>query len=176
MHNAEAQPGPMAKQLMGVVEQLQSLLKLKKGVNTKDARRSMIVIPEQDVEFRMFKGSVHHKQLTMQIYDTVVHTHGSVGLDNQSLNMVAEIPIRDKWVKGNKLLANLKGKTVRVPISGTTDAPRFDMRFLTNLAGQVTQGAAQKFLQDNLGNGLNGLFGGGGAKSKPKKKSKRRRK
>ena len=80
-----------------------------------------------------------------------------MGLD-QSLALVAEVPIRDEWIGGDRLLSGLRGQTLRIPITGTLGQPRVDRSSLEQLSQQLIGGAAQRLLQDELQNQLQKLL------------------
>ncbi|MBX9789443.1 MAG: hypothetical protein K2Y37_11055 [Pirellulales bacterium] len=102
---------------------------------------------ESVVEFRMIDGRVYHQGLALVFPDFTVKTSGSVGLD-ESLAIVAELPVPPKWIGNNRLGDALRGQTIRLPIGGTLKAPKIDQaalqqtsaRFLRDAAGQAIQG------------------------------------
>jgi hypothetical protein len=81
------------------------------------------------------------------------------------------VPIQESWLaKAPPYLAGLKGQTLRIPITGTISQPKLDGRVLENMTKQLATGAVkgavdqqlqkgQTILQDELGKGLNRLFG-----------------
>jgi hypothetical protein len=109
----------------------------------------------------MIEGRVEHQNFQIEIGDVVVRTSGYVGLD-QSLSLVAEIPIRDKWVQRDPFLRGLKGQTLKIPIRGTLQKPRLDKQVIARLSRQMLQGAADGLLNDaidrRLKKGLDQLF------------------
>jgi hypothetical protein len=64
-----------------------------------------------------------------------------VGFD-QTLNMLAEIPIADDWIAGSPYLAGLKGQSISIPIRGTISKPIFDTRSIQQLSTQLAKQAA----------------------------------
>jgi translocation and assembly module TamB len=107
----------------------------------------------------------------MTVKDVTITTEGRVGIDDQSLHLLANVPIQESWLaKAPPYLAGLKGKTLQIPITGTIGQPKLDARVLENLTKQLAAGAVkgavdqqlqkgQTILQDELGKGLNRLFG-----------------
>ena len=95
-----------------------------------------LVLPEQSVPVQMTAGKIQHQGLAMQVDDVLIRTSGAVGLD-QSIDLVAEVPIRDEWVSENRYFAALRGQSLRVPIRGTitlgrragSGLPTFDTHF-----------------------------------------------
>jgi hypothetical protein len=123
------------------------------------------------VLFEVQNGGVVHRGFTMTVRDVAITTEGRVGIDDQSLNLLASVPIQESWLaKAPPYLAGLNGKTLQIPISGTISQPKLDARVLENLtkqlAGNAVKGVVdqqlqkgQTILQDELGKGLNRLFG-----------------
>jgi translocation and assembly module TamB len=121
--------------------------------------RGVLVLPEQQVKFEMIDGRVHHQGLQMTVKDVVITTRGSVGLD-QTMELVAEIPVQDSWVSKNAALASLKGQMLQIPIRGTLAAPVPDTRGLTNLATSLGRSAATGLLEKKVGAELNKFLPG----------------
>lgn len=149
VHSAQLRPGPMANQLLQITQQVEAILK--KGITSSGngAQGELITIPPQDIDIRMMKQRVYHRRIQMQVRDMTITTRGSVGL-NQTLDIVAMIPIQDKWIGSNKYLASMKGQTIDVPIRGTFSQPQVDQQVLQQLASKVATSAASNFIQDNL--------------------------
>ena len=97
----------------------------------------------------------HH--VSMTIDEVTLRTGGSVGFD-QSLNLVAEIPVRDEWVANDRYLSALRGQVLRLPIRGTLKEPQVDARALTQLTQQTISGAATRLLEQELNRGLQRLW------------------
>jgi hypothetical protein len=89
--------------------------------------------------------------LEFTIQDFVVKSRGSVGFD-QSLSLIVEIPIAERWIEGQPLLSFLKGKSLSLPIGGSLAQPRVDHDALQQLLRQIVQPMAA--------NALPGLVGG----------------
>jgi hypothetical protein len=98
-------------------------------------------------------GRVEHGNFELQIGDVIVRTSGYVGFD-QSLGLVAEIPIRDKWVARDKFLRGLAGQTLKIPIRGTLSKPQLDQRAIAWLGQQMIGSAASGLLEDVIDRGL----------------------
>ncbi|MEK6249710.1 MAG: hypothetical protein N2C12_16120, partial [Planctomycetales bacterium] len=150
IHSAQIRPGPLTSQLVAVAMQVDSIIKRKPGLA---GRSTVLNIAQQEVAFSLSDGRVHHKNFVVEIGDVVVQTTGSVGLDN-TLQLVAEIPIRDKWVENDKFLRGLKGQSLRIPIRGTLGKPKLDNRVVTQLGKQMVGSAAGDLLEDALRKGL----------------------
>ena len=106
----------------------------------------------------MVNQRVHHRGLRLVVDDVVIRTQGSVALD-QSLDLVAIVPIQDEWVARNRYLASLKGQSLQLPIQGTLKNPRVDGGALAQLSRQALGGAASRLLEQELNRGLQRLFG-----------------
>jgi len=106
----------------------------------------------------MVQGRVYHRGLEVWAgRDVMIRTHGSVGLD-QTVALVAEVPIQDAWIERERSLASLRGQSLQVPISGTLGEPRMDSRAIQQLASQLLRGAAQQAIGDELNRQINKLL------------------
>ena len=193
IHQAEVRPGPLASQLFSLTETLQGIFSGKQSLNSGSlgaltgllgggqsgtanatatpaaSTRQLLVLPAQDVAFRLTGERIYHKSLEMQIDGIPVRTSGSVGLDD-TLGLVATVPVQDSWIEGTSALASLKGQTLSIPIHGTLSRPQLDQRVLSELASKVAGAAAGRFFEKNLGGelqkqlqqGLGLPFGGSG--------------
>lgn len=174
--------GPLAAQLIEAVQGVRSLLK----PNQTDSRdlKVWMQLDRQTVPFAVENRRVYHEGLAIHVKDFTIRTKGSVGLD-QSLQMVAEIPIADDWVGTEPWLQGLKGQSLQIPIGGTVSRPVLDTKAIQQLTMQLVQRTAanqvnnvvgeqtqklqgkvdaelnkfQNKFNSELQNGLNGLFG-----------------
>ncbi len=122
-----------------------------------DCGSAWMSMTEQQIDIQMADGRVHHRGLEMNVHDVVIRTQGWVGLD-QSLSMLAEVPIRDQWVQRDRFLSALRGQSIRIPITGTLSHPKVDRSALRQLSRQLLGGAAERLLQDELQRQLKNLF------------------
>ena len=152
VHTAQVRPGPLTMQLLGVIDQVRSVLR-QRAATGPQRERVLMEMPEQSVDFKLADGRMHHQGLTFQFQDVTLRTSGSVGMD-ETLNLIAEIPVPDEWVAGKKLLAGFKGKSISIPIGGTLKQPRLDSRVLGDLTKQMGGSALEGFLGDKLGGSL----------------------
>ena len=117
----------------------------------------------------MAENRVYHEGLQMAVKDVVIRTSGSVGTD-QSISIVAEVPVRDEWLSRNQYLAALRGQTIKVPIHGSLTSPKLDQNALSQITQQAVSGAANRYIQGGvnqldselnkqLNRGLEKLFG-----------------
>lgn len=164
LHGANVGPGPLGQQLVAITGQLKSLAR---GVSLETLlqnpapapNRSWVVLPEQTVPFALQDGRIHHQNLVFQIDDVQLRTQGSVGLD-QTMQLLTEVPVLDKWIGDNKWLAGLKGQMLQLPVSGPVRQPRIDNSIIARLGQQMFQGAASSAINDQL----QGLMNKGGQK------------
>ena len=152
-------PGPLAREFLLLARQIQAIVDgrpLAAVAGTSGAPVWMTA-DRHDVPFELADRRVYHRGLEMNIDGVVVRTEGSVGVD-QTLDMVATVPIQDEWLRRNRLLAGFKGQSIQVPVGGTLKAPALDRRVLNQLAGQLVGGAAERLIQDELGRQLDRFF------------------
>jgi hypothetical protein len=158
VHGATVGPGPLADQLLALVQQIRAL---RKGAGATDGGgqpTSWLQLPEQRIGFAVEQGRVAHRGLQIQAGDVMMVTSGSVGLDG-TMEMVASVPIQKEWLDKAPALQSLAGQQIQVPIRGTIQRPQLDLGSLAgmtqNLAAAALQGAAQK----QIDRGLNKLLG-----------------
>ncbi len=156
LHNVTVGAGPLAQQLLQTVESVRTLLKPDAGA-AKD-RSVWMNLGEQEVPFAVREGRVFHEGLQLQVKDMKITTRGSVGLD-QSLQMVAEIPIHDDWLNGQQWLEGLRGQKLEIPISGTVSKPVLDRSAIQKLTTQLVQRTAQHELNRVIGDQTQKLQG-----------------
>lgn len=113
---------------------------------------------ESTVPFRMVDGRVYHRDLELVFPEVTMRTFGSVGLD-QSLALIVEMPIPDKWRTGHATLDRVvQNQTLRLPIGGSLQEPAIDRRELERQAGQFMQNAARNVLESQLNRQLERLL------------------
>lgn len=149
-------PGPLIEQLLTLVRSVRSL-----GGATppNNGSTQWAMLPEQQVQFQLRDGRVFHDRLMASVGDVAWYTSGSVGAD-QSIDLVAVIPVQDSWVANRPQLAMLKGIEIRVPIRGTLTRPQVDSQVLAQLGRQLAEQAAGRVIEDQIQRGLGRLFGG----------------
>ena len=116
---------------------------------------SLLTMAEQEVPFAVQNRRVYHEALTINYKDMQIRTRGSVGLD-QSLDMVAEIPLREEWLGSSRWLQGLKGQSLSIPVSGTVSAPRLDQRAVQQFSQQLVREAAGSALNNAVQEKLGG--------------------
>lgn len=162
VHQAQIGPGPLAQELLLVANQIVALAEGKPLAAVGSGAGNWLNLPDQEIDFQLVDNRVHHQGLEMRVKDVVIRTRGSVGFD-QSLSMVAEIPVRDEWLGSSRYLATLKGQSLRVPIQGTLSKPRLERSALEQMTRQAVTGAASQLIEQEInkgiGRGLEKLFG-----------------
>lgn len=139
--SAQVQPGPLAQQFLQLIGQVKAITR---GQNAGQVGGgNWLTIDNQSVAFQMRDGRVYHRGLEMKAGDVVLRTEGSVGFD-ESLSLVAEIPLQEKWLGSSEIATALKGEVLRVPVSGTFSQPRIDNSVLTDLARRAATNSAGK--------------------------------
>jgi hypothetical protein len=161
VHSVRVVPGPLARELIGVAQQIESLAKRRDptallGRSTRP-QVTLLAIRDQQVNFRVVEGRVHHQNMEFQVGDVMLRSQGSVGLD-ETLALTLHVPIQDAWIAKEPLLAGLKGQTLQVPVSGTLTRPQLDQRAVASLSAQLLENAAGGALGNELNKALDKLF------------------
>jgi translocation and assembly module TamB len=160
IHAAKVGPGPLSAEFLTLATEIRALLngQIYQEQATTDDGTTWIDIPEQQIPFHVANGRVYHNSLVMKTKDIVIRTQGWVGMD-QTMKMVAEVPIADEWVTGKQYLSALKGQTLKIPIEGTLSRPKLDRSGLRDLSKRLLRDTANRFLQDQLNDGLKKILG-----------------
>ena len=143
--------GPIAEQLLGTVSQIQSVLKPdSQGRNLKTS----LTIEEQDIPIAVENRRVYHEGIKFSHDEIVIRTSGSVGFD-QSISLVAKIPIAEQWIEGNRYLSGLKGQFISIPIGGTVSRPVIDKSAVQKLSTDLVRNAAQSAIGNAITDKVN---------------------
>ena len=146
IHSVEIGPGPWIQQ-WAVLLQREAPARLRR---------------ESVIEFILVDGRVYHRGLDLIFPDLTVSTYGSVGLD-QTVEVMAEMPIPSKWIGSGPLGSALKGKRIRLPIGGTLDKPKIDQKVYKKLRDQfiaeTVRDTAGEVIRNEMGKQLERLFG-----------------
>ncbi|MEI8379898.1 MAG: hypothetical protein WCJ09_07210 [Planctomycetota bacterium] len=148
VHHVQVRPGGAALQVMGMYDQIKSLIE-RKPVGAAPRDRVWMQMPEQAIPFKLAAGRVYHENVTFAIGEGQIQSSGSVGMD-ETIDYMLQIAILDDWVKDQKLLANLKGKSIRIPVRGTLTRPQIDTRILGELAAQIGGTALEGALENKV--------------------------
>jgi hypothetical protein len=158
VHSVQVVPGPLANQWINLAQQIESLTK-RRSAARRDGKSpvTLLAVRDQQVNFRVVDGRVHHENMDFQVGDVAMRSSGSVGFD-ETIALTLQVPIQDAWIAKEPLLAGFKGQTLEVPISGTLTQPRMDERAIASLGQQLLQGAAQQAIGGELNKALDKLF------------------
>jgi len=158
IHNAKVGPGPTTAQLITMVKTLRGMTGDQPFDPASPDGKVWMQMGEQKVDFRVVDGRVHHRGMKFVMKDVEITTDGSVGFD-ETVEMVANIPIQEAWLKKDLLAAGLKGQVIQVPIRGHISKPQLDNRALEEMSKKLIKGAAQGLIDDQLKKGFQKLFG-----------------
>ena len=180
VHNVSVGPGPLARTLIGAVDQVKAFTNGQVGLEglaglagsflpggtpaavPEATGKQWLELPEQQVPVEVIRGRVHHTNLTLKTKEFVLRTTGSVGIADQSLDLICEVPLRDEWLKDPKL-AGLKGQTLRIPVKGSISQPKLDLSVafggLVGLGSAGIKGAIGSQLNQGLQQGTGAVQG-----------------
>ena len=155
IHSVDVIPGPLAQQFLSLGKQIEDLLngRVPQLGQSVDKERSLMTIKEQTVDIRMVNRRVYHRGMNLLAGKLPIRTTGSVGLDDK-LEMLAEVFIPNDGIGSGPLVNALKGKTLKVPISGTLSKPKLDDSAITKLGGQLLENTGKALLLDEVGKQL----------------------
>jgi translocation and assembly module TamB len=154
---AQAKPGPLAEEFMILLTEVRTILGQGMLARITNQSGAWLSIDDDNVEFRAVGGRVYHRGLTFTLGGTPVTTHGSVGFD-ETLALVAEIPVQAKVLGIDLSLGALEGTTIQIPIEGTLSSPRLDRRALQELPGKMLKNTARGALINGVQKQLDKLL------------------
>lgn len=159
VHDLSVAPGPMIQQVAGLVRQIETLSKRDQLLQSMAApqQTKALTMTDKVIDFQVSEGRVFHRNLEFLVDDVPVKSYGSVGFD-QSLAIVLEVPIQQKWLGSERALQGLAGQMLQIPIHGTFQQPQIDQRALADLSQKLLQGAATQVIGDELNRALDRLF------------------
>ena len=154
-------PGPMIADLVNIIQQMQSLKDPQKllGAAAAPKQAKLLSMNDQQIEFQVVDGRVYHRQLEFIIDKVPIRSQGSVGFD-QTLALMIEIPIQERWIDGEDALRGLAGQTLQVPIQGTFQNPRIDQRVIADITQKILQSTAREAIGGEINRQLEKLFQG----------------
>ncbi|MFO0868864.1 MAG: hypothetical protein U0935_07910 [Pirellulales bacterium] len=152
VHGVQIGPSPLTNELIGLAQTIKAIADGKASSETAPSRQ-WLQLPEQAIPFHWKQRRVYHERLEINLKDVSIVTGGSVGSD-QSLSLMAEIPIRDEWVARNRYLASLQGQKLQIPVTGTLARPQVDRRVLQNLTTQAVTNSANRLIEQELNRGI----------------------
>ena len=103
------------------------------------------------VSFQVANGRVYHKDLELIFPDITIRSSGSVGIADQSMDVLVQMPVPPKWQAGNTVVAQAaRNQTISVPLRGKLAKPALDQQAVANLTRQFMQKAAGNVLEGEL--------------------------
>jgi hypothetical protein len=165
VHQVRVVPGEMARQWIGIAKQIEGLTKggnplslsQQQPAPANQREITLLSIRDQQVNFRVVEGRVHHQDMEFQVDDVTFRSQGWVAFD-ESISLILTVPIQDRWIEKQRLLAGLRGQSLQIPITGTLRQPRMDQTAVASLSSQLLQGAAGQAVGNELNRALDKLF------------------
>lgn len=159
VHELNISPGPIVQDFAVILRQLETLSRKGQFLQAATSPRESksLTIKNRQIDFQVSQGRVYHRNLEFVVDDVPVKSYGSVGFD-QTLSLMLEIPIQEKWLGEEKAFRSLAGQTLQIPVTGTFQNPRIDSSAVANLSQKLLQGAASQVIGDELNRALDKLF------------------
>ncbi|MEZ6148227.1 MAG: hypothetical protein R3B91_22900 [Planctomycetaceae bacterium] len=150
VHSAEIRPGPFANQIIGLISVIEGMVSGRRNVSAA-AGDVWITMPEQEIEFHLANGRMHHASLVFMAGPVTIRSSGSVGLD-ETLDLMIAVTLPDEWLSRPILSDLFEGEIIRIPVVGTFDRPQFDRRgiadFGKRIAARATGGLLRRLLDN----------------------------
>ncbi|MEM7810773.1 MAG: hypothetical protein AAF532_04770 [Planctomycetota bacterium] len=109
-----------------------------------------MTVPEQTVSVTTRNGVITHDRMLVRFGDSIeVTTSGRVASDGR-IDLVAAVPVLDRWVGDRGLPDSLRGQTLRIPIGGTLESPQVDGRVVAELLRATGAGRVENELRGRL--------------------------
>jgi hypothetical protein len=169
VHRLSITPGPMIQDIATLVRQIDALgknapgaggplgLGLLGGAAQPAQPIKGVTMSERAIDVTVVDGRVYHQNLEFIIDDVPVRSKGSVGFD-ETLALLIEVPIQQKWVGKRPALQQLVGQPLQIPVGGTLSKPQIDNRAIGQFAAQAAQAAAGNIIGDELNKALDKLL------------------
>ena len=142
--SAQVRPGPIVEELLLVIREAEHLAK--GNLEPPSARETaLMVMNDERIDFKMIDRRIYHQQLQFRVGATEITTRGSVGLDDESLAILAHVQIGRQFA-------------IDLPIQGTLTNFQIDKRALLRGVGDSVKEAVQDRLLNELDKGLNRLL------------------
>lgn len=154
VHSVRVVPGPLARDWVALARQIEAIAKRS---TPSQNQVTLLTVQDQQVNFRVVEGRVHHQGMQFQIGDVTMQSEGSVGFD-ETLQLVLRVPIQDRWIEGQQLLVGLRGQSLAIPVTGTLNRPQMDQRAIAGLSQQFLQKAAGAAIGGELNRAFDKLF------------------
>ncbi|MFV0444337.1 MAG: hypothetical protein ACK5Q5_12275 [Planctomycetaceae bacterium] len=146
IHSARVGPGPMMQQTLGSIQQIRGLAE-RRPIKALDPDAQWLTITDQDVEFFVREGRVEHRNLQLAAGPVLIDSRGSVGLADDTVDLLLAIRLPESWFANRPLLSGLTGDGLQIPIRGTLSQPQVDARPLLEFGRGIGLRAADGFLQ-----------------------------
>lgn len=143
--------GPMANQLLETVNQVRSILKPES--RDRDLK-TWLRVEQQTIPIAVENRRVYHEGIKFSHEELEIRTSGSVGFD-QTINLVAKIPVAEDWIAGKSWLVGLRGQSISIPITGTVSRPIVDRNAVQKLSQQLVKDAASGAIGNAINEKLN---------------------
>jgi hypothetical protein len=176
IHRLAVVPGPMIQDIVTLVRQIDALgknapgagqgplglgllggaLDPRAGASSPPAIKG-ITMTERAIDVQVADGRVYHRNLEFLIDDVPVSSQGSVGFD-ETLALLIEVPIQQKWVGKKPALQQLVNQKLQIPVGGTLSKPQIDNRAIGQFAAQAAQAAATGALGEELNKAFDKLL------------------
>jgi translocation and assembly module TamB len=157
IHSLQVTPGPTARAIILLAEQIRALVERRPPPLELGRNPTLLKVNEQQVDFRMAGGRVQHQGMRMDIGSVTIRTHGWVAFD-ESMGLVAEVPVKAEWFGGNGVPAGLKDQTLQIPIGGTLRRPQVDPRAMQQVVALFAQNAARDLIEGQINKQLERLL------------------
>jgi len=157
IQGAEVRSGPLAQGYVQLARTMEAVVNAKPASAIDQGSASLITLPPQQVSYRLTQNRVYHQGLIVQSGDVQIVTSGWVAND-QTMQLVASIPIRDSWIERAPWLASMRGTAVTIPVRGNINNPQIDTRVIQQLSQNMIDNAARGALQEGINRGLQELF------------------
>jgi len=138
IHKLDVGPGPLVRELAASLR----------------VPPHLVTVENSPVTFRLADRRIYHSELTFRLQRLVIRTSGSVGVDDGTLDMVAELAVPEHLLGDWPALAALAKGKLRIPIRGTLDRPKIDGEALAQSllqSGLEVLGGAGREEQIDLG-------------------------
>ena len=159
VHQLNIAPGPIVQNFAAIIGRLEAISKRGQFLQaaTNGRATDVLTMTDRQIEFQIYEGRVYHHSLEFLVDNVPVRSRGSVGFD-QTLSLMLEIPIQDKWLGDERAFRSLAGQQLEIPITGTFQSPRVDGSAVADLSQKLLQGAASQVIGDELNRALDKLF------------------
>ena len=149
--------GPSARPFSLLTQKVEAIFRRGAQPQSAGGESPLVKLGPQQVDFRLVGGRVYHQNLEVTVGSVVLRTRGSVGLD-ETLNLVAEMPVRREWIGTDPQMAQWQNQTVQFAIGGTLRKPAIDPRAIELLTAQMVKNSVRTTITDPLKQELQKVF------------------